>query len=105
MRRYSRYQTVLLKLQALISYRVYTKSSATAGLFVIVGAFIERPRATNGRPYREGGSIYKKTAVLFTFQRFYGIIQLIDKLEFDEVIYVESKNHNQNNRQIPRSRH
>ena len=29
----------------------YTKSSATAELFVIVGAFIERPRATDGRPY------------------------------------------------------
>ena len=28
----------------------------------------------------------KNPAVLFTFHRFYGIIQLIDKLEFDEVI-------------------
>ena len=33
---------------------------------------------------RQGGAICKNSAVLFTFYRFYGIIQLIDKLEFDE---------------------
>ena len=30
----------------------------------------------------DDGSICKNSAVLFTFHRFYGIIQLIDKLEF-----------------------
>ena len=33
-------------------------------------------------PTDKGGSICKNSAVLFTFCRFYGIIQLIDKLEF-----------------------
>jgi hypothetical protein len=32
----------------------FIKSSALAGLFVIVGAFIERPWATNARPYGKG---------------------------------------------------
>jgi hypothetical protein len=35
-------------------------------------------------PTDNGGSICKNSAVLFTFCRFYGIIQLIDKLEFDK---------------------
>ena len=44
-------------------------------------------RQPNGTPVRssptnKGGSICKNSAVLFTFYRFYGIIQLIDKLEF-----------------------
>ena len=77
----------------------YTKSSASAGLFVfvriilsIVGVDVlgdpkERPNKRDARevvPYkkRQGGSICKNSAVLFTFHRFYGIIQLIDKLEF-----------------------
>ena len=57
------YQTVLSKLQEIIYYFLYTKSSASAGLFVF----------------------YK--AVLFTFEELYGIITLgsylLDKLEFD----------------------
>ena len=32
----------------------------------------------------------KNPAVLFTFRRFYGIIQLIDKLEFDEGVNDEN---------------
>ena len=62
--RYSRYQTLLSKLQEIIYYFLYIKSSASAGLFVF----------------------YK--AVLFTFGELYGIITLgsylLDKLEFDE---------------------
>jgi hypothetical protein len=34
-------------------------------------------------PYDKGGSFCKKNAVLFTFAENYGIIQLMDKLEFD----------------------
>ena len=71
-----------------------TKSSAHAGLFVIVGATIGRPitilRTCNARPYGKGGSICKNSAALFTFYRFYGIIQLIDKLEFDEGVNDEN---------------
>ena len=37
---------------------------------------------TQFAPTVKGGSICKTSAVLFTFHRFYGIIQLIDKLEF-----------------------
>ena len=46
---------------------------------------------TPGRssPTNKGGSICKNSAVLFTFHRFYGIIQLIDKLEFDEVFLMK----------------
>ena len=62
--RYSRYQTALPKLQEISYYFLYTKSSASAGLFVF----------------------YK--AVLFTFGELYGIITLgsylLDKLEFDD---------------------
>ena len=71
--RYSRYPMVVLKLQEIITllglFR-YTKSSASAELFVFYMAvqFVKNPD------------------VLFTFHRFYGIIQLIDKLEFDEQI-------------------
>ena len=44
----------------------------------------------NPRPTFMGGSICKNSAVLFTFHRFYGIIQLIDKLEFDEGVNDEN---------------
>ena len=68
--RYSRYQTVLSKLEEISCYFLYTKSSASAGLFVVL----------------QGGSICKNSAVLFTFWEFYGIITLgsylLDKLEF-----------------------
>ena len=42
------------------------------------------PRRSSPTKKRRGGSICKNSAVLFTFCRFYGIIQLIDKLEFDK---------------------
>ena len=42
-------------------------------------------------PYGCCGSICKNSAVLFTFHRFYGIISLIDKLEFDEGGYFVKK--------------
>ena len=63
-----RCETPMQKLEEISSYFLYTKSSALAGLFVFYRAvqFVKNP------------------AVLFTFCRFYGIIQLIDKLEFDE---------------------
>ena len=41
-------------------------------------------------PTGYGGSICKNSAALFTFHRFYGIIQLIDKLEFDEGVNDEN---------------
>ena len=45
------------------------------------------PWANAVRPYgKRAVQFVKNPAVLFTFHRFYGIIQLIDKLEFDEVI-------------------
>ena len=60
-----------------------TKSSASAELFVIVGATIGRPitilRTCNARPYGKGGSIYKNSAALFTFAENYDIMQLSDK--------------------------
>ena len=40
---------------------------------------------------KKGGSICKELSRLFTICRFYGIIQLIDKLEFDEVPYDNRK--------------
>jgi len=44
----------------------------------------EEPADPEGSVSYVGGSICENSAVLFTFGKNYGIIQLIDKLEFDE---------------------
>ena len=99
--RYSRYQTVLSKLQEISSYFYGIQKSQHSRLWVLFFRFYivisarhhRTPHSINqnrnhffGRskplPYDIGGSICKISAVLFTFCNIYGIIRLIDKLEF-----------------------
>ncbi len=82
--RYSRYQTVFLKLKEIIYYFLYTKSSAKQGFFVLCteGAIHERS-STYGCCQLMPAVELIFIAPLFTFCKNYGIIQLINKLEFD----------------------
>ena len=95
MRRYSRYQTVLLKLQEIIThlglFRYKTALISVGAVFAFVGETCGLPRANTVCPYGKGGSICKEPRRPIYFLPFYGIIQLIDKLEFDGQISLYRK--------------
>ena len=78
----ARYQTVLLKLEEIISFISYTKSSAVQG-FLLCGASRTSPPT---RKSDKAVRFAKTLPSLFTFGDFYDIIALvrylINKLEF-----------------------
>ena len=71
--RYSRYQTVFLKLQEITEFSLRSNSQRTTAYAVVLSRLPES--------WGAGGSIWKNSAVLFTFFEKYGIMQVYTSAE------------------------